>query len=327
MKKSLPMQGTGPMDSKPLLQLRNLTIASASKLLVNQVGLDLFPAEIHLILGESGAGKSLCFKALAGLGSFFPELTFKGSMDWKDHELPLLVQRPHVGVSCLFQDALSQFNPVLSIIDHIGEVLGYSRGRKVKAAEAKEWIQKTVGDLGLDLDPFIWTKLPRELSGGMLQRVLLVLALAKTPELLLADEPFSALDPERASQAFQLMRKLAQGGMAIAMVSHDISLLEQVDRVSVLYAGRLLESFVPLARDGRGPRHPYTKALLACRPGKAATSAYPALGPMPEPGERHGLCPLLGWCPHPGAACFATMPEYLDSLACHHGNAQRPNHV
>lgn len=311
-----------------IVALRELSVGHGSHQLVDKVNLDFYPGEIHLVLGESGAGKTLCLRAIAGLASFFPELTFSGGLTIDGTMVPLAGTAPRADLACLLQDGLSHFNPVLSMLAHVREVLGANMGRRLTNSETIGWLTQTVKELGLGIEPGQWSKLPREFSGGMLQRAQLVLALGRKPRILLADEPFSALDPANAAAAFEQFRKLAHSGISIVLVSHEVPLIEKSDRVTVLYAGRKLETFVPLAASGTGPRHPYTLALLSSRPGLAPSGRrYPPLGPMVEPADRGDFCPLVGWCPLEFAPCRRTMPTFSEGIACHGVEMERSSHV
>lgn len=256
-----------------LLTLDNLSIAFPSPhgphQAVDDVSLCVGKGEILGIVGESGSGKSVTCLSLIGLLGHGSEVSGTMGFDGERFEiadLPRLKhgQRPSIGM--IFQDPAASLNPVRTVGSQIVEVLRFGRGmdRKASHAEAVALLDR----VGIREPEARLQSYPHQMSGGMNQRVMIAMALAGQPRLLVADEPTTALDVTIQAQICNLLRDLVRDtGLSIIFISHDLDLVAQLcDRVAVMFGGHLLET--QSARDiVASPRHNYTRALLAAIPG------------------------------------------------------------
>jgi oligopeptide/dipeptide ABC transporter ATP-binding protein len=286
----------------PLVRVSDLTIGfpatDGPALAVRDVSLEAFPGETLGIVGESGCGKSLTLRALLGLVPE-PGRVLHGEMSWKT-EVDLLDDARRLRemrgreISMIFQDPLESLNPVFSIGDQLTEVLrkrgGLSRG------EARRAAIELLDRVGIPSAAARLRDYPHQLSGGMRQRVMIAIAIACGPELLLADEPTTALDVTIQDQILSLLAELQdEQGLSMLLVSHDLGVIAQMaDRVAVMYAGRVVETG-SVDEVLSSPRHPYTAALIASAPqtaGGHAGARFETIGGSP---------PLIGQLP-PGCA-------------------------
>jgi len=261
------------MSEKPLLELDNLNIAFPSRngphQAVQNVSLRVGKGEILGIVGESGSGKSVTCLSLVGLLGHGSAVSGNLRFDGQSHaiaDLPKLDHTTRPSIGMIFQDPAASLNPVRSIGSQITEVLRFGRGMDRRAArtEAIALLDRVgIGEPEARLAAY-----PHQMSGGMNQRIMIAMALAGQPRLLVADEPTTALDVTIQAQICALLRDLVRDtGLSIIFISHDLDLVAQLcDRVAVMFGGHLLET--QSARDiVAAPRHPYTKALLAAIPG------------------------------------------------------------
>ncbi|WP_194291504.1 nickel ABC transporter ATP-binding protein NikE [Cumulibacter manganitolerans] len=250
----------------PLLRIEDLTIGTEHTELVHGVSLQIAEGEILGVVGESGSGKTLTCRAALGLLPG-PTRVTGGRITLGGQDIAHLSDREWLGVrgrriGAVFQDPASYLNPSLTIGRQIAEVLRHTgdvRGRR----QIEERSIELLRSVGLRDTPRILAAHPFELSGGMLQRALLAVAIAGEPELLIADEATTALDVTVQAEVLDLLERLrAERGMAILLVSHDLALVaERTDRVAVFSDGRLVEDG-PTRRIMHDPRHPYTRELL-----------------------------------------------------------------
>ena len=224
------------------------------------------------VVGESGSGKSVTSLSIMRLIAF-PGRTVDGSVTFDGTELLDLDEEEmrHIRgnrISMIFQQPTTCLNPVFKVGDQIVEALQIHQG--LNAQEARTRTVELLSLVGLPDPQRRVSQYPHELSGGQCQRVMIAMALACSPELLIADEPTTALDTTVQAQILALLRTLRQRRrMAVLFVSHDLAVVAAVaDRVLVMQGGRVVESG-PVERLFRAPEHPYTKALLASRPGGA----------------------------------------------------------
>ncbi|MFE0759418.1 ATP-binding cassette domain-containing protein, partial [Inquilinus sp. NPDC058860] len=279
-----------------LLSIRNLTVDyfgdGGAVRAVDGVDLDLAAGETLALVGESGSGKSTV--ALAPLGLLPPTARIAGSIRLAGAELlglPEPALRPVRGgrIGMVFQEPITSLNPVLTIGEQLREVLaahGLSRGRAARAVEL-------LAEVGI-ADPAARAgQYPHELSGGMRQRAMIAMALAAGPELLIADEPTTALDVTVQAQILDLFRTLRdRRGMALLLVTHDFGVVaELADRVAVMREGRVVETG-PTRQVLDGPQHGYTSELLAATlsvddvprwvRGEPTLQAKPTESPLPS---------------------------------------------
>ena len=268
------------VEQVPLVRVSGLTIgfpgAGGVALAVRDVAFEALRGETLGIVGESGCGKSLSLRALLGIvpqpGEVLGgEAVWKGEADLLDGGALLRGMRGRE-ISMIFQDPAESLNPVYSIGDQLIEVLRLRAGLARAAARARA--VELLDRVGIPSASTRMRSYPHELSGGMRQRVMIAIAIACGPELLIADEPTTALDVTIQDQILSLLVELQQEtGLTILLVSHDLGVIAQMaDRVAVMYAGRVVETGT-VDEVLTTPRHPYTAGLIASAPEGAAALA------------------------------------------------------
>ncbi|MBI5923737.1 MAG: ATP-binding cassette domain-containing protein [Betaproteobacteria bacterium] len=313
-----------------LLEIENLSVmfGSASRPLRALDGLDLCmeQGEVVGIVGESGSGKSTAGLALMGLIDYPGRVTAR-RMSFADRDLLMMPESERQtlrgkDIAMIFQDPLASLNPCFSIAYQLEETL-----RVHQAGTRAELRSQTLALLRLVEIPDAEQRLdayPHQLSGGMCQRVMLAMAIACNPRLLIADEPTTALDVTVQAQMLELLTGLQkQRGMALLLITHDLGVVAQVaHRVVVMYAGQVMEQGrVPDIFDA--PRHPYTQALLASLPeynvGRKRLATIP--GNVPSQHERPQGCVLHPRCSNAQEICRTLVPdpaEFPNALVrCH----------
>ncbi len=294
---------------------------------VNGISFDLAAGEMVGLVGESGSGKSVTSRAVMGL---LPPRTstVRGSIRLGGDELVGLPERVYrrirgERVAMVFQDPLTALNPLYRAGEQVAEALRFHFG--LAQREALRRTRALFADVGLPDPDDVVGKYPHELSGGMRQRVLIAMALACEPELLIADEPTTALDVTIQAQILELLRDLVHDrGMALLLITHDLGVVRELcERAIVLYAGRIAEQASVEALFG-DPRHPYTAGLAASNPQIASRRArLPQIpGGPPNPASVPPGCPFSPRCPAAVARCSAEVPALLPAgdgrlVACH----------
>lgn len=265
--------------------------------------------ETVCIVGESGCGKSVTSLSIMGLlarnGKVTDgEIRFDGKnlSDMSEKELDQIRGNR---VTMIFQDPLTSLNPVFTVGSQIMESIRTHLGLSKK--EAQERAQMLLGKVGMPDVKRTMKKFPHTLSGGMRQRAMIAMALSCNPELLIADEPTTALDVTIQAQIMKLLKELQkENGMAVILITHDIGLVARMaDRVLVMYAGQLIEE-APVKELFKNPRHPYTQALLSSVPTirDAADRQLEAIpGIVPENYDDITGCRFAGRCRYYQAAC------------------------
>jgi peptide/nickel transport system ATP-binding protein len=281
--------------------------------IVNGVSFDLYKGETLGIVGESGCGKSMTSLSLMGL--LPPGVEYLGGdvrldrLHFKDFSKKDWRKIRGKRIAMIFQEPMSSLNPVHTIGNQIMEmVLNHEPVTKKEArARALEMLQL----VGIPRPEQVLDEYPYQLSGGMRQRVMIAIALSCNPEILVADEPTTALDVTIQAQILELMKKLQdQMNMSIMLITHDLGVVaEMCDRVIVMYAGEVVEeSLVVELFDN--PKHPYTKGLLASLPDineqKEYLSSIP--GVVPAPGNMPAGCRFAERCPQAHERCKETPP-------------------
>ncbi len=270
------------------------------------------------IVGESGSGKSVTSLSILRLIADPPGRIVSGRILFLGTDLLALPmdRMPEIrgrDIAMIFQEPMSSLNPVLTVGDQIAEavMLHEPRSRVQARARAAEVLGLVgIPDPGERLDAY-----PHQLSGGMRQRVMIAMALACNPKLLIADEPTTALDVTIQAQVLELMKRLRRTlDTAILIISHDLGVIAEIaDRVVVMYAGRVVES-ADMRRIFRRPAHPYTKGLLQSVPrlsdGKRRLHQIP--GSVPAPGTLGPGCPFAPRCPERRPICETQMPVMTD---------------
>ncbi|MFJ8918174.1 ABC transporter ATP-binding protein [Streptomyces sp. NPDC102415] len=297
-----------------LLDIENLTVElpGTARPVLTDVTLRVAAGEVVGLVGESGSGKSTT--ARAALRTLPEGAAVSGSVRVDGTDVLGLrgeALRAHRArtVAMVHQDPRSALNPVRRIGDFLLERLaGTGLDRKAARARAVELL----GTVGLPDPGRRVRQRPHELSGGMLQRVVIAGALAAEPRLLLADEATSALDVTTQAEILALLRTLrAERSLGLLFITHDLHLAAAYcDRVYVMYAGRVVEE-QPAAGLFDRPRHPYTKGLLACSPtlGEAEREIRPIPGRPPSLSDSFGGCEFADRCPDAEAECATWRPE------------------
>jgi peptide/nickel transport system ATP-binding protein len=296
---------------------------------VDGVSFHVMPGETLAIVGESGCGKSVTALSVLRLVPTPPGRIVSGAIRFAGRnllELDDAAMRDVRGndISMIFQEPMTSLNPVLSIGRQIGETLTRHQGLSRSKALAK-----AVDMLRLVHIPEAERRIeqyPHQLSGGMRQRVMIAMALACNPKLLIADEPTTALDVTIQAQILDLMRELKQKiDAAIVLITHDLGVVaEMAQRVVVMYAGRKAEE-APVAALFRRPLHPYTKGLLLSVPKLGASLAQERLprlaeiaGTVPSLREEIPGCPFAARCSFATDICTREMPAFEEKEAGHY---------
>jgi peptide/nickel transport system ATP-binding protein len=294
---------------EPLLQVRDLAVHFAGKRgtvrAVDQVSLDLKAGERLAIVGESGSGKSVMSMSLMRLVTH-PGRVVGGSITFEGRDLRALSEKQMNGVrgqdiAMVFQDPMSSLNPVLTVEDQITAPIRRHLG--LSKAAARERALELLQQVGIPAPADRLKAYPHQLSGGMRQRVLIAMALACGPKLLLADEPTTALDVTIQAQIVALLKDLSDRlNMAVIFVTHDLGLVARfAHTVAVMYAGRFIETG-PAEEIFAHPRHPYTQGLLGSIP--AITGDRP-MRLTQVPGSPPDLAMLGTGCPFEPRCDFA----------------------
>ncbi len=308
-----------------LLEIKNLRVKFGNFPAVDGVDLSLNAGELLAIVGESGSGKSVTMLALMGLIDA-PGLVTADALEFEGRDLLKLTpaeRRKIIGreMSCVFQDALSSLNPSYTIGFQLAEVLRFHLGLrgaalKQRVVELLELVE--IPDAARRVDAY-----PHQLSGGMNQRVMIALAIACGPKLLIADEPTTALDVTIQAQIMDLLLRLqAEQGMSLILITHDLGVVAEMaqpgkNQVAVMYAGQVIET---AAAPGifEAPSHPYTAALLASIPEhKHGARRLAALaGIVPGALDRPAGCLFSPRCAGVQARCLVERPPLLDGVRC-----------
>jgi oligopeptide/dipeptide ABC transporter ATP-binding protein len=308
----------------PLLEVQDLFVSFGALQAVRGISFTLTRGETLAIVGESGSGKSALAMALTGLNRSLGA-TISGRVLFEGRDLLALSERqlrrvrgPEVAM--IFQDALSALNPCETVGAQIVEAIRLHE--RVSRGEARTRAARLLAEVGLP-DPAARLDLyPHEFSGGQRQRVLIAMALACEPQLLIADEPTTALDVTVQAQILSLLASLQkQRGMSILFISHDLGAVAGItDRVGVMYAGRLVE-IGPAAAIYATPRHPYTAGLLASvarvdQPRAERLSSIP--GSPPDPSLSIRGCAFAPRCARSLPACveLPTLIGHEHAAAC-----------
>jgi peptide/nickel transport system ATP-binding protein len=286
---------------------------------VDGVSLSLAPGETLGIVGESGSGKSVLGRTLMGLITHGPTTTVSGSVTLAGQDIHALSakERRHLWgptVAMVFQDPMTSLNPVKKIGKHLTEALRLQL--KMDRGAARTRAEELLRQVGIPEPARRLDMYPHELSGGMRQRVVIAMALAGDPQLLIADEPTTALDVTVQKQILDLLAQLAaERQMAIILVSHDLGAVAgRTDRTQVMYAGRVVET----SRTGEvfgAPLHPYSEALLASIPqlDAAPHSRLRAIdGRPPNMASPPPGCRFAPRCARAVDLCRTEMPELRD---------------
>jgi oligopeptide transport system ATP-binding protein len=311
---------------QPLLSVENLTVDfhtyAGTVRAVRDVSFTLGKGEILGIVGESGSGKSVTASSLLGLvpsppGHTTGRILFGGKDIVKMDESELRRLRGSA-ISMIFQDPMTSLNPVLTVGTQLSEC--FTAHERLDAATLTERAISLLTQVGIPAPATRLQQYPHQLSGGMRQRVMIAMALALNPQILIADEPTTALDVTIQAQIIDLMKKLNRElGTAIIVISHDLGVIAGLcDRVLVMYAGQIVEE-APVAELYARPRHPYTAALLqsvprldARRDRLTSIEGQPPDLLLPPTG-----CAFQPRCSHAMAACGGPPPHFAHDAGHH----------
>jgi len=301
---------------EPLLDVRDLSVAFHDgddwHEVLKDVSFAVEPGEVVGIVGESGCGKSLTALSILGL---LPKhgARLTGQILFEGRDLTKLSERELRGVrgrriSMVFQEPMSALDPVFPVGAQIVETV--RRHFKIGKREAEERAVEALDAVGISSPRQAVKMYPSSLSGGMRQRVLIAMALACKPALVIADEPTTALDVTIQAQILDLLREMkAAFNLSLMLITHDLGVIaETADRVAVMYAGRIVEQGA--VRDVfHNPQHPYTRGLLASMPGGAPGTRLRAIdGTVPMLGALPPGCAFNPRCPDRFAPCTGTPP-------------------
>ena len=328
--------------AEPLLRVDNLTVGfqaddgtGALGRAVADVSFSLVRGQTLCLVGESGCGKSVTAMAITGLLPSPPAHVECGSIFFDGRDLAQLGQKDlnrirgnRIGM--VFQDPMTSLNPVLRVGEQIAEPLRLHK--KMTKAQAGECTIALLDKVGIAQPAERATLFPHQMSGGMRQRVMIAMAMACEPDVLIADEPTTALDVTIQRQILALMQRLVHDShSALLLITHDFTVVEQIaDSVAVMYAGSIVEQGAAAAVLNH-PLHPYTKGLLASRPGQARAGQGTAQETPPQthgaasqrrrleaiPGTVPGLwhrpsgCTFHPRCPYAEARCRENTPSLL----------------
>ena len=304
-----------------LLTVRNLRVHFGGFTAVDGVDLEVAPGELLGIVGESGSGKSVAMLAVMGLVDA-PGVVSADAITFDGHDLLHMnaaQRRRLIGkdISMVFQDALNSLNPAHRVGDQVREVLRLHLGLRGAALEAR--VLELFERVEIPAAKSRLAAYPHEMSGGMNQRVMIAMAIACEPRLLIADEPTTALDVTIQAQVMALLQRLQrEHGMSLVLVTHDLALVaEMARRVSVMYAGQVVESEA-VDTLFEHPRHPYTQALLAALPernlGARRLAALP--GVVPGRSDRPAGCLLAPRCAYVQSRCRTEKPPLQGGVRC-----------
>lgn len=324
--------------SEPVLSIKNLSVAfvNAENFLqvTDDVSFDIFPSEFFALVGESGCGKSVTAMSILRLLPVPSAHIVSGSIIYKNScaidlsKISLKELRKIRGaqISCVFQEPMQALNPVLTIKKQLLEAYlpnaHFRFFRKNYSNAHLDEIKKQLLLAGFTDPKRILNSYPHELSGGMLQRVCIVMAMLKKPKIIIADEPTTALDVTVQAQVLSVLKSMAKkNGTAVLLITHNMGVVsEYADRVAVMYAGRIVES-------GNvhsvicNPMHPYTVGLMEAIPdnAKSVKDLCPIPGSVPQPKDFVEGCRFMERCAYCSTQCTNKPPctKIIENETCH----------
>ncbi len=296
---------------------------------VNGISYTLDPRETLAILGESGSGKSVSAQAIMGIIDSPPGFITRGTIRYKGRDLlklPESERRTIRGreISMIFQDALTALNPVFTVGFQIGEMFRVHRG--LGKAESKQKAIELMDHVRIPSARERVNDYPHQFSGGMRQRVMIAMALSLDPDILIADEPTTALDVTVQAQIMELLHVLqAETGMGLILITHDLGVVADVsDRLAVMYAGKIVETGNVYDIYGN-PAHPYTEGLMSSIPriDQKGEELNPIKGAPPNLMRIPTGCPFHPRCPYARQRCVDEVPPLYEVAAerrsaCHY---------
>jgi oligopeptide transport system ATP-binding protein len=327
--------------SEPILDVQHLSVAfhtyAGTAQAVRDVSFALGKGEVLAIVGESGSGKSVTAQAIMGLTPMPPGEIKSGSVTYRGTDMvragiDRLAKVRGAGISMIFQDPMTSLNPSMQVGKQIREVL--QQHRTLSAKETKRRAVELLRLVGIPEPESRLVQYPHQFSGGMRQRIMIAIAIANNPDILLADEPTTALDVTIQSQIFRLIRDIQKRfGTAMILITHDLGLVAgAADRIVVMYGGRIVEEGLT-DQIYYDPQHPYTLGLLNAVPKLSDDSNQPLRtieGLPPLLIDPPNACAFADRCPFAMKICREQDPGYFTPVvdnrsACwlHHGHAER----
>ncbi|RPK91891.1 MULTISPECIES: ABC transporter ATP-binding protein [Streptomyces] len=295
---------------------------------VNGVNYSVAEGETLAVLGESGSGKSVTAQAIMGILDMPPGKITGGEILFKDQDLLKLKPEERRRIrgqemAMIFQDALSSLNPVLTVGDQLGEMFVVHRGMSRKDAKARS--VELMDRVRIPAAKERVGNYPHQFSGGMRQRIMIAMAMALEPSLIIADEPTTALDVTVQAQVMELLAELQRElNMGLILITHDLGVVADVaDKIAVMYAGRIVET-APVHEIYRAPAHPYTKGLLQSIPrlDQKGRELYAIKGLPPNLTRIPPGCAFNPRCPMAQDVCRSDVPPLYEvdeqrRSACH----------
>lgn len=296
---------------------------------VRGINLELKKGEIHGFVGESGCGKTMTAKSILRLHDedrteYSGSINFESGTDILKMNNRQLQQMRGKDISMIFQDPMVSLNPLITVGEQISEMLRVHMGlNKIKAKEKTISLLEKVGIYPAEKR---FDQYPFEFSGGMLQRIMIAIAISCDPKILIADEPTTALDVTIQAQIIELLKELQQKiGMTILFITHNFGVVAEIcNRVSVMYAGRIVET-ADVKDIFNHPSHPYSKALIDSIPksGRHEKRLVTIPGAPPQLWGKINGCSFAPRCPYADEKCRTAVPKCVDignghTVECHH---------
>ncbi|GGH16962.1 ABC transporter ATP-binding protein [Alsobacter metallidurans] len=316
-----------PAEPSHVLSVKGLSIAvhgrERSTTLVEDVSFSLAAGRTLCLVGESGCGKSLTSLAIMGLLASPPLAITQGEILFEGRDVRGLDPRERADLrgdrmTMIFQEPMTSLNPAFTIGDQIAEVV--TRHRDVTPEQASGVALEMLKKVRIPAPEKRLGEFPHQLSGGMRQRIMIAMALANAPRLLIADEPTTALDVTIQAQILSLVRQLQrETGSAMLLITHDLGVVAEVaDDVAVMYAGRVVER-APVDKIFDDPQHPYTIGLMGSLPSLTGRDERLATipGSVPAPERMPKGCRFAPRCPFRIEACDAAPPPLIEVAAGH----------
>ena len=315
------------MTGIPLLRIEDLRVWFGTRTrdvrAVDGVDLTIHPGEVLGLVGESGSGKSVTARSIMRLVPMPPGKLVSGRILFHGDDLTAIPEKAMEElrggrIAMIFQDPMTFLNPLYTAGDQVSEAIRRHQG--LGRAAAREEVIRLFRRVGIPSPELRFDAYPHQLSGGLRQRVMIAMALSSRPELLIADEPTTALDVTIQAQILELLRELqAEYGMSILLITHDLGVVaEMCDRVAVMYAGRIVEE-APIDVLFADPEHPYTIGLMNAvpRPDLSDVAPQPIEGSPPDMARPPSGCPFHPRCPFREAICSEVVPPMRRVAAGH----------
>ncbi len=308
------------MSNAPLLRVSGLATGFRTEhgliRVIDDVSFEVKAGETLGLVGESGCGKSVTAQTIMRLLPSPPAFIERGSIQFDGDDLATVPEKRMQKIrgekiGMIFQEPMTSLNPTMTVGVQIAEVLLLHKG--IRYAEARTLVIETLRLVGIGNAERRLDQYPHELSGGLRQRVMIAMAIICKPQLLIADEPTTALDVTIQAQILELLQSLQRElGLAILLITHDLGVVARMCKtIAVMYAGRIVEMGAT-AQVLRNPRHQYTAALLASSPRLAvkgeALATIPGL--VPPPGARGAGCAFAGRCTNSIDKCGSDIPAF-----------------